>query len=264
MEPPAWWAGASQQLVKDQTSNLEKVLAPIKKDVESIKGDVVILKKGQEDLEARVQALEEGRQQGGSEEWMPKFVEIMGSCKFEDVEKEGITRTDASQLVTHLKSVLDPSLQVHVRDIQLRSGHNYKVKVPISPMFLNEIRNTWNDFLRKDENKYQKLKGLWVMSQRHPDVEKRLSVLGKVTDWSKEKLQSSLEPRTFWSPDFKVMINMSQEEGAMGVKPTGLLCEVTERSEIVWDDAGLTVAGYSSKATAGQEVKSFKRERAKR
>ena len=85
--------------------------------------------------------------------------------------------------------------------------------------------------------------------------------MGKVADCATSSLDGELEPRAFWAPDFKVMINVSQEAGPMGVKPTTLLCEINERSEIIWDVTGLQVAGLASKEKAAAEVLRFRRRR---
>ena len=37
---PVWWEGASKQLVREQEVTLEKHLAPLKKDVNDMKGDM--------------------------------------------------------------------------------------------------------------------------------------------------------------------------------------------------------------------------------
>ena len=94
-------------------------------------------------------ALESGQgTTGSSGEFKPKFVEIKGFCDFASSKSEGINRAEAMILLNKLKSQLDPSLQQHVREIQLRGARNYKVRVPITPEYIPEIRNTWNDFLR--------------------------------------------------------------------------------------------------------------------
>ena len=54
------------------------------------------------------------------------------------------------------------------------------------------------------------------------------------------------------------MINISKEEGAMGVKPTGPLCEVKAKGVIEWDATGLQVVGKSERG-ANDEVVKFRR-----
>ena len=148
-QAPEWWEGASKQLVKEQETSLEKHLAPLKKDVNQLKGDVKVLQSGQHDLASRVSALEAGGPTV-SQEWAPAFVEIFGFCKFDEKDEKGITRPESQALVQTLKALLDPSLQPHVRDFQLRASKNHIVKVPITPIFLNEIKNTWGDYLSNE------------------------------------------------------------------------------------------------------------------
>ena len=56
-----------------------------------------------------------------------------------------------------------------------------------------------------------------------------------------------MEPKAFWSPDFKMMVNASNEEGPMGVKPTTRLCEVGLKGTVTWETDGLKVIGMSAK-----------------
>ena len=84
--------------------------------------------------------------------------------------------------------------------------------------------------------------------------------MGKVRDWVTAN-HEALEPKDFWSPDFQVMINKSDQEGPMGVKPTVLLCEVLDGGEISWNDEGLKVAALESPHLANAQVAKFRKAR---
>ncbi|CAK0838700.1 unnamed protein product [Prorocentrum cordatum] len=77
--PPEWWKGASEQLVKEQSEQLERILTPIKEDVKAMKGDISSLQKGQDDLTNRVEALEKGT--SPRETFQPTCVDILGFCQ---------------------------------------------------------------------------------------------------------------------------------------------------------------------------------------
>jgi len=263
MAAPDWWGGAHANLIKEQTQKMEALLGPIKKDVEEMKGDIKRLDKGQQDLEIRVRMLEEGKGEGtgaGTSGWEPTFVDIKGFCEFKEVETKGITRPQAKQLVQGLTGILDPSLQPHIRELQLRASRNYAIRVPITPTLLREIKNTWTDYLKNPENAYEG-RTLWVQAQRPPAKQKRYDTLGKVLDWAESSLDGALEPKAFWSPDFKVMITTGQQEGPMGVKEASLLCEVLEHGEIKWDPTGLGSAGLGSAEAANGAVAKHRRKR---
>ena len=247
-------------ITEEQEKTLEKVLGPLRKDVEEVKVDIRSLKDGQNSLEARVMALETGQSAGGGDDgWKPKYVDICGFCKFEEVAAKGVTRTVASALVERLKAQLDPNLKNHVRDIQLRSGRNFKVRVPITRDYCLKVKNSWNDLLGKAENEYEG-STLWAQVERHPDVQAKYEKLGKVSDWAKEKLHSKYEPKVLWAPDFALMITTSELEGAMGVKPGGPLCEVGLKGAVAWDAAGLQ-AVEMTESQAEDAVKRYRRTR---
>ena len=269
-EAPAWWATAKTDLVQEQEKSLEKYVGPIrqevkqiKTDVSTMKSDITDLKKDQSEQDARIMALEAGTASTGGgagyRSFRPTYVDILGFCKFDEKEQDGINRPDAVKLVETLKSLLDPTLKQHVWDIELRSGRNYSVRVPITPTYVNEVKNTWNDWLCKDENKYKTSTKLRVRAQPPPDVQKRWEVFGKVSDWVHTTLGEELEPRPFWAPDYKIMINKSSEEGPHGVKPACLLCEVAEGGTITWNPLGLQVAGLPSSAHATTEALKYRR-----
>ena len=262
-QAPAWWEGASQQLVKEQEQNLTKNLGPMKKDIQDMKQDIGGLKVGQQSLEARVGVLELGGGGGGGssgEGWKPSFVEIVGFCKWEDRAAKGVSRTEASALLESLKGLVDPSIQCHVRDLSLRSGQNHIVKVPITPEYLEEIKNTWNDNLSKESNMYKGEK-LRVRAERHPALQKRFQVMGKVADWAKNSLGAEFEPKDIWAPDFNLMITKSSEEGSMGVKPGCVLCHVAENSEIKWNKEGMKVVEIVSEMAGNNAVNTYRRPR---
>ena len=120
---------------------MEKLLAPIRKDVVTMKGDITQLKENQSSLEVRVAALETG----GQVEFKPTYLEVRGFCDFASSTSDGISRAEATVLVNKLKAGLDPSLQQHVRELQLQKSKNYKIRVPVTPDYLQEIRNVWNE-----------------------------------------------------------------------------------------------------------------------
>ena len=122
---------------------METVQAPVKGDVENIKGGSNTLKSAQEDLTSRVQALESGVKVDEAEGWKSEYVDIIGFYEFAK------KRTRASQgnwqqrwwrssrafWMPRLSSVLHV-----VCDIQLRATKNYSVRVPITPVFLQEVQ----------------------------------------------------------------------------------------------------------------------------
>ena len=68
-------------------------------------------------------------------------------------------------------------------------------------MYLQEIKNTWNDIIATDITSYEdKGKEIYVRAERHPKVLKRLGAMGKLSDWAKAKLDSKLEARCFGGP----------------------------------------------------------------
>ena len=75
-EAPAWWDGASKDLLSKQQENLQLILAPIQQDVKVMKGDVRVLKDGQKTLESRVEALESGKSSFGSTDWKATYIDI--------------------------------------------------------------------------------------------------------------------------------------------------------------------------------------------
>ena len=79
-DAPEWWASASDVLVKRQEQSMEKLLVPIRKDVETIKGDVGKLQTLHASLDQRVAALEMGTSAGS--DFKPTYVEIRGLCEF--------------------------------------------------------------------------------------------------------------------------------------------------------------------------------------
>ena len=145
-EPPAWWAKASSDLVKQQEQSIEKALGPMRKDVSDMKRDIGQLREGHNNLEQRVTRLEEGG--ACTQAWKPNFVDIVGFCKFEKVQEEGITRTEAAPLIGTIKSLLDPCLQRHVGNFEIRGSRNYLIKILINPDYLTEIKNVWAEALK--------------------------------------------------------------------------------------------------------------------
>ena len=234
---------------------MEKLLVPIRKDVETIKSDVGKLQTQHSSLDQRVAALEKGTTVGS--EFKPTYLELRGFCEFANSKTEGISRADASILLNKLKAGLDPTLQQHVRDLQLRGARNYKVRIPVTPEYLSEIRNTWNDMLEAEPYKGKQLK---VTAELHPDFQKRCAVFGKVCDWATASLDTSLSPKSFWAPDFTLMVTTSQEDGPMGVKPASILCHVTEKAETQWEGPGLQAAGLSEE-DARRAVMAHRRQR---
>ena len=148
-------------------------------------------------------------------------------------------------LVNKLKAGLDPTLQQHVKDLQLRGKRNYKVRVPVTPEYIPEIRGVWNDMLKTEPHNGKELK---VTAQLHPDFSKRCAVFGKLSDWATESLDNSLSPKAFWAPDFTLMVTTSQEEGSMGVKPATSLCHVDQQAELKFDKPGLLIVGMTEDA----------------
>ena len=261
-EALAWWEGAAKAQLEEHRKMMKSELAPIKHDVEVLKSDVGTLKIGQASLESRVAAIENGTNTPSADQnWKPTFVDISNFCQFQDAKTSGVTQTEATALVMKLKGMLCEELQGHVRDFELRSARNFTVRVPISPSVLFEIKNAWNDILELGENKFRTGNNLYVRAQRHPDVQKRLEMSGKVSDWVTDKLDKNLEAKAFLGPDFKIMISVNQEEGPMGVKPTGLLCEVTEGGKIKWEVDVLPTAGIESAKAAEEAVKNYRRRR---
>ncbi len=57
------------------------------------------------------------------------------------------------------------------------------------------------------------------------------------------------------------MINVSHEEGLMGVKPTCELWEVTETGETKWNNSVLQVAPLASERVANEAVSKYRRPR---
>ena len=121
-----------------------------------------------------------------------------------------------------------------------------------------EIKNSWSDFCRKEDGKYQG-KELRARPERHPDVNLKYTSLGKITDWLKEKYEK-FEPKTFWGPDFLVYVATSPTEGPHGVKPTGILCEVQDKGHIKWDPVGLQALSLSE-AEAKDALAKYRRPR---
>ena len=237
---------------------MQELLTPIKRDVETVKSDVKALQNSHSSLESRVVALESGVQPR-SAEWKPTYVEIQGFCEFAEARTHGIRRSEASEIVMKLKALLDPSLQPHVRELQLGSNRNHKFKIPVSPDYIHEIKNAWNEHLSDPTNVFQG-KQLRARLQLHPDTQKRYQLLGKAKDWAEAALDPKFEPRTFWSPDFAIHVTVDTVDGPMGVKPAKPLCEIDEKGQIVWFDEGLTAVG-KSKENADSEVKQFRRRR---
>ena len=147
-----------------------------------------------------------------------------------------------------------------MREFTLRGSRNYSIRVPITPDKLHEIENTWNDHLKQEGNQYNGNQ-LRVRAQFHPEFQKRLEVMGKVSDWAKDTMDEKIEPKPFWAPDFTIMVNYSQEEGPHGIKPGGLLCQVLENGTIQWDPQGLKAVSLASAAVANNAVAKYRRPR---
>ena len=264
--PPEWWAEASQALqssiLQAQQQQLNQIITPVQQDVKQVKTDMVWLKERQDNVEARLRAIESGEKTTSTGQWKPSFVDILGFCEYKDVQTKGITRTEAVTLVETLKSGLDPTLQCHVRDIELRSGKNYSVRVPITPQFVYEIKNTWNDWCGQDSNKYKGEAKLWVRAQRPPEVQKRYEMMGKMVDWV-ASLNPKLEPNPQWAPDFTMLVTYCNLQPPAGgsVIPGGPLCEVQEGGTINWDLRGLAAAGFQSAEAAKMALAKFRRPR---
>ena len=188
--------------------------------------------------------LESGRS-GKTDEFKPTYLEIKRFCQFANSETDGIQRADAMILVNKLKAGLDPTLQQHVRDLQLRGNRNYKVRVPVTPEYIPETRVVWNVMLKTEPHIGKELK---VTAQLHPDFSKRCAVFGKLSDWATESLDNSLSPKAFWAPDFTLMVTTSQEEGSMGVKPATCLCHVDQQAELRFDKPGSLIARMTEDA----------------
>ena len=86
------------------------------------------------------------------------------------------------------------------------------------------------------------------------------AVFGKVCDWATVTMDASLSPKSFWAPDFTLMVTTSQEEGPMGVKPATCLCHVDEKAEMQWEGPGLLAAGLTE-PDARRAVMAHRRQR---
>ena len=94
-------------------------------------------------MNTRLTALEAGKPE---DSFKPAYVDIIGICSFSERDSKGVNRTDAVKLVEELKGKHDATLRVHVREIQLNSGKNHFIRVPISTEHIREVANTWKDF----------------------------------------------------------------------------------------------------------------------
>ena len=157
--------------------------------------------------------------------------------------------------------MLDESLQSYVGKFSLKSGHSYSIKVPIAKDYVEEIKNIWNESIKDSSNELLYMGWtLYARAERHPMVVKRYGTLGKITDWAKTTLSSTLDPRTFWYPDLEIMVNTSAGEVGMGVKPSATLCHVEEDLENKLNEAGLKASGLTKEA-ATSAVKIFRQRR---
>ena len=90
------------------------------------------------------------------------------------------------------------------------------MKIPVTPDYLHEVKNTWNDILKEQNRKWNTDKVLYARAEWRPEKKRQYAVLGKVKDWAVASLDGSLEPKEFWAPDFKVMITMCSTEQGCG------------------------------------------------
>ncbi|CAK0816955.1 unnamed protein product [Prorocentrum cordatum] len=247
--PPAWWAGAESSLLEKQEERLKVMRDPIKKDVNVLKDDVTGINEAQKKLEERVGIIEGGQSSGP---WQASFVEVMGLCKWEEKDTKGMTRKEASDLISELKAQLEPGLREHVREMHLRGPRNYSIKVPITPAFLQEIRGCWNEYLT-NAGKVWNIADcvLYVRAERPPEIQAQYSKLGLVKDWAKANIDASIEQNVGWHPDFKVEVTSTGME-------SGILCEVHVGEHVSWHEDGLRICGLSEKA-AKDGVKHFRR-----
>ncbi len=85
---------------------------------------------------------------------------------------------------------LPGELKSHVKEFQLRSGKNYNIIVPITPNFLRAIANTWTDNLKSYTT--SRGKSLIIIPQRHPTVQKRYQVTGRL--WISQRTTVMAKP----------------------------------------------------------------------
>ena len=184
---------------------------------------------------------------------MPTYVDILGFCAWGDKPSEGVTRAEATGLLGTLRNLLDPALRPHIPEFQLKGSRNYSIRIPITPSYVEEIKNIWRDFLSQESNKFKNNVQLRARAQPPPELQQRWVIFGKAGDWASSKFQQ-FEPRPFWAPDYTVFVT---QEGDMGAKQSIELCSISEGGVINWNEAGTKLVGIVSPAKATEEIKKF-------
>ena len=118
-----------------------------------------------------------------------------------DRKTQGIDRPAAAALVERMKTLLSPELQQSIGAFILFGGRSENVRVPIKPHHIIEVSNIWVDHLSLDENKYGD-KDLFIVRQRPPEEQKRYETCGRLEACTKSEIDTLLETKVFWKPDF--------------------------------------------------------------
>ena len=248
---PAWANALKDDIIKANRTELTTQLAPIREQVDNHEGRLTKVESVQLAMDERLKALENAtpHQQG----FEPQHVTIKGWCDFEEKDQHGVTRTEATALMTTMQGWLPEELRPHVKEFELRSGKNYSIRVPITPKFLREIANTWRDGLLSNNFKTSRGKELTITLQRSPEAQKMYAMTGRLLDFTKDNCDVEANTRAFWYPDFEVYV----EE--VGKTSATLIGKVRDNGVVEWSVPGLRAIGMATTGDADSKLKLFRR-----
>ena len=152
-------------------------------------------------------------------------------------------------------SWLTPELKKHVGDFTLFGSKNYSFRVPINPVFLREIANTWRDQLEATGYKTSRSRTIKVSIQMHPDLQKRFATTGKLLDFVKDNCDGAAEAKGYFNPDFAVYVETNDEEVLKSI----MVASVSEDGQVVWEEDGLALVSCRSKEDASTKLRQFRR-----